>query len=102
MPSEQVLGHRLGGDVDQVVAIVIRLDLHAGQHAAGCSGLFSSSTLALTAFDGGDGLVAACKQHDALDLVVLVAPRPVCRWIFVDPGDLHAGGLLRLTRPSRV
>ena len=35
MPDEQVLVDGLGGDVDQVGAVVIGLDLDAGQQAAG-------------------------------------------------------------------
>ena len=65
MPMQQVLRHGLGGDVEQVGAVVIGLDLHAGQHPAG-RGIVELLDLLLDVFQGGQRVLALAQQHDAL------------------------------------
>ena len=71
MPRQQVFGHGLGGDVEQVRAVVIGLDLHARQHPAG-RGIVDLLDLRLDVLQGGQGVLALAHEHDALHLVVLV------------------------------
>ena len=69
--DHQVFRHRLGGDVEQVRAVVIRLDLHAGQLPPG-RGVVELLDFLLDVFQGGQGILVLAHQHDALDHVVLV------------------------------
>ena len=75
--DEQVLRDRLGGDVDQVGAVVVGLDLHAGQHAA-VVGSFSSSTLALTASRAGR--VWSPLRSRTMHWTLSSSSRQACSW----------------------
>ena len=70
--GQQVFPNRAGGDVDQVGAVVIGLDLHARQQAAG--GFVELLDQGVDVVQGGQRLVALAQQHDALDDFVLVVP----------------------------
>ena len=74
---EQVLADRFGGDVDQLGAVVIGLDLHARQQPA--RRVVQLVDLLLDVVQGRQRLLALAQQHDALDLFVLVAPDD-CPW----------------------
>ena len=70
-PDHHVVQHGVGGDVDQVLAVVDPLD--AARRAAGSLELLMEATELLDAGDGRRTLLAAPHQHDALhDVVVLV------------------------------
>ena len=71
--DHHVVQHGAGRDVDQVLAVVDALDVHAGRQDAGVVDAFDQL---LDARDGRRALLAAPHQHDALhDVVVLVAGR---------------------------
>ena len=70
-PDQQVFRHGLGGDVEQIRAVVIGLDLHAGQPPAGC-GVVEFLDFLLDVLQGGQGVLVLAHQHDALHHVVLV------------------------------
>ena len=69
MPTSMLCSTVLGGDVDQVAAVVDLLDLHARRQDAGGVDLLH---LGFDALDGGHALFAAPHQDDALDDVVVV------------------------------
>ena len=72
--DHHVVQHGVGGDFDQVLAVINPLDAHAGrQHV----GIVDRRHQLLDAGDGRRTLLAAAHQHDALDDVV----------ILVEPGD---------------
>ena len=71
--DEQVLADGLGGEVDQVGAVVVGLDLHAGQQPAGL--VVELLDLGLDVLQGGQRFLALAQQDDALDHVVLVVTR---------------------------
>ena len=71
MPMIRFSRDRLGGDVDQFGAVVISLDLDAGEHAAGFR-VVQLLDLGLDLFQGRQGVLALAQQDDALDLVGLV------------------------------
>ena len=69
--DEQVLVDRLGGEVDQVGAVVVGLDLDARQQLAGLVQLLD---LGLHVARGRAATRSLAQQHDPLDHVVLVVP----------------------------
>ncbi len=71
--EHHVVQHGAGGDVDQLLAVVDALDLHAGRQDAG---RIDALDLLVHALDRGHALLAAAHQHDALhDVVGLVLAR---------------------------
>ena len=69
-PDHHVVQHGVGGDVDQVLAVVDPLDLHARRQDRG---IVDGGDQLLDAGNGRRTLLAAPHQHDALhDVVVLV------------------------------
>ena len=74
MPRSRFSLDRVGGDVDQVGAVVVGLDLRRRAAAGRMSGSFSSVDLLLDVLEGGQRVLALAQQHDALHLVVLVVP----------------------------
>ena len=80
---DDVLHHRLGGDLHQVLAVIERVDLHPRrQHAAG----IDPSDLGLHAADGRQGLFAAPHQHGRQHHVV----------VFLMPGNAEPRGIADL------
>ncbi len=67
----QVLGHGLGGEVEQVGAVVVGLDFRPGQQPAGC-GVVDLRDLGLDVFQGGHRIRVLPHEHDALHPVVIV------------------------------
>jgi len=85
--------HRVGGDVDQFLAVIDALDAHArGQHAA----IVDPLDLREHALDGRPALLAAAHQHDALDDVVVIVLAGNAKARLVADGDrgdvAHAHG----------
>ncbi len=70
--GQQVLPHRVGRDADQFGAVVIGLDLHARQQAAGV--LVELLNQGVDVVQGGQRLIALAQQHDALDDFVVILP----------------------------
>ena len=69
-PHHHVVQHRVGGDVDQILAVVNPLDLHAGRQDGG---MIDGVDELLDARNGRRTLFTAPHQYDALhDVVVLV------------------------------
>ncbi len=69
--DEQVLVDRLGREVDQVGAVVVRDDLHARRQVAGLVQLLD---LGQHVLQRGQRFLPLAQQDDALDHVVLVVP----------------------------
>ncbi len=67
----QVLGHGLGGEVEQFGAVVVGLDLRPGQQPAGC-GVVDLRDLGLDVGQGGHRIRVLPHEHDALHPVVIV------------------------------
>src|SRR4029077_3476041 len=72
--DHHVVQHRVGGEIDQVLAVVDTLDLDAGRQDRGS---VDGGDELLDAGDGRRALLAAAHQNDALHNVVIV----------VDAGD---------------
>ena len=85
----QVLGHGLGGEVEQVRAVVVGLDLRPGQQPAG-GWVVDLRELGLDVLEGGHRIHVLPHEHDALHLVVLVVTD-------VFEGEGRAGGPLRMS-----
>ena len=65
---DDVLHHRLGGDLHQILAVIDRHDAHARrQHAAG----IDPRHLGLHAMDGGQGLLATAHQHGGQHHIII-------------------------------
>ncbi len=86
--QQQVLLHGLGGDVDQLGAVVVGVDLDAGQHPPGV--LIEFPDLDFDIVQGGQRVLVLAQQDDALHLLRLIVPdRPA-----VGVVDLAAIGIL--------
>src|SRR5260370_17098864 len=68
--EDHVVQHSARGDVDQLPAVVDLLDLYTWRQNAGRVDLLD---LRLYAADGGQALLAAAHQDDALDNVLVLA-----------------------------
>ncbi len=96
--QEEVLPHRVGGDVDQVGAVVVRLDENARQHLAR-RGVVQLRHFLLHVVEGGQRVVALVEQHDALHLVLFVAPDELARPVH---HPMNAGGRARFLRLAHL
>ncbi len=69
-PHRHVFQHGAGGDVDEIGAVVDRLDMNARRQDVGAVDVCD---LCLNSADRGHALLAALHEHDALhDVVVIV------------------------------
>ena len=82
----------------RLVAVVIGLDLDAGQHSARVR-VVQLLDLGLDGLEGRQRVLALAQQDDALDLVVLVAPEQLAGAI---GSPLNAGGVWPLGRLAQA
>src|SRR5262249_49956523 len=69
--KQQVLRDRFGRDVKQVLTVVIRLNLYAGEHPPG-SGIVELLDFGFDVFQSRKRVLVLAQKNDALHLVVLV------------------------------
>src|SRR5262249_60030968 len=70
-PKDHVVQHRVGGDVDEIAAVVERDEADSGGQDAAT---VDAGDLALDAGDDGQRLLALAHEHDALDDIDIAIP----------------------------